>query len=380
MLALIYMVIGSGITVGFHRLLTHRSFKYQPRRARRVRRARLGGRRGPGDRLGRHPPQAPPVLRRGRRPAQPARRTRHRLARRAAGALARPRRLGVLATWRWPTSSRYAKDLLADPWIRFVDRTFVLWVVAGLGVRVRPRRGADRHGHGRAHRAAVGRRGADLLRAPRDLQHQLGVPLLRPTRLRHRRRVAQRRLAGDPDLGRGLAQQPPRVPDLLSPRPRALADRSLGGDHPAAGDDRAGLGRGPGRPRAARAQALAAAPARPTSDASPRWRSPARHRCAASSRPRFRAARSRCASGTGPSVPRDRVAGAPTFTFHSPAGARARRCARRASSGSAAPTSTGCSTSTTSTGRCGSSTRSSRRSCRCASRRRSASPSCARAA
>lgn len=27
----------------------------------------------------------------------------------------------------------YAKDLLADPLIRFVDRTFVLWVIAGLG-------------------------------------------------------------------------------------------------------------------------------------------------------------------------------------------------------------------------------------------------------
>ena len=27
---------------------------------------------------------------------------------------------------------RYAKDLLADPLIRFVDRTFVLWVAAGL--------------------------------------------------------------------------------------------------------------------------------------------------------------------------------------------------------------------------------------------------------
>ncbi|MGZ4246667.1 MAG: acyl-CoA desaturase, partial [Solirubrobacteraceae bacterium] len=28
--------------------------------------------------------------------------------------------------------TRYAKDLLADPWIRFVDRTFVVWVVVGL--------------------------------------------------------------------------------------------------------------------------------------------------------------------------------------------------------------------------------------------------------
>src|SRR5205807_221160 len=26
----------------------------------------------------------------------------------------------------------YAKDLLADPWIKFIDRTFVVWVLAGL--------------------------------------------------------------------------------------------------------------------------------------------------------------------------------------------------------------------------------------------------------
>jgi stearoyl-CoA desaturase (delta-9 desaturase) len=29
---------------------------------------------------------------------------------------------------------RYARDLLADPLIRFVDRTFVLWVIVGLAV------------------------------------------------------------------------------------------------------------------------------------------------------------------------------------------------------------------------------------------------------
>ena len=39
---------------------------------------------------------------------------------------------------------RYAKDLLADPMIRFVNDTFVLWVLAGLAVGVRPRGRADR--------------------------------------------------------------------------------------------------------------------------------------------------------------------------------------------------------------------------------------------
>ena len=62
-LALFYMVIGSRITVGFHRLLTHRSFKSSRLLRGGVRGARLGCRRGTGDRLGRHAPQTPSVLR-----------------------------------------------------------------------------------------------------------------------------------------------------------------------------------------------------------------------------------------------------------------------------------------------------------------------------
>ena len=30
--------------------------------------------------------------------------------------------------------ARYAPDLLADPVVRFVDRTFVLWALAGLAL------------------------------------------------------------------------------------------------------------------------------------------------------------------------------------------------------------------------------------------------------
>ncbi len=73
----------------------------------------------------------------------------------------------------------YAKDLLADPWVRFVDRTFVLWVFVGLGLSLRARRGPHRHGHGRADRLPVGRRGPHLPAAPLDVRHQLGLPLLR---------------------------------------------------------------------------------------------------------------------------------------------------------------------------------------------------------
>ncbi len=64
-----------------------------------------------------------------------------------------------------------------------------------------------------------------LVPAPRDLLDQLALPLLRPAALRHRRRVAQPRLARAADVRRGVAQQPPRLPDLRPPRPHPLAAR-----------------------------------------------------------------------------------------------------------------------------------------------------------
>ena len=60
-----------------------------------VRGAGVSRGRGPGDRLGGDPPQAPPVLGRGRRSTQPARRTRLGVARRDPRARPRAHRLGV---------------------------------------------------------------------------------------------------------------------------------------------------------------------------------------------------------------------------------------------------------------------------------------------
>ena len=78
--------------------------------ARRVRRARLGRDRGPGDLLGRRPPQAPRVLRPPGRPAQPARRPRLRPARRDPGPRPRARRLALPAH-----ASRPPQPLRARP-------------------------------------------------------------------------------------------------------------------------------------------------------------------------------------------------------------------------------------------------------------------------
>ena len=90
-----YLFTGLGITVGFHRHLTHRAFKAKPWLHGLLGDPRLGGDRGPGDLLGRRPPQAPRLLRRRGRPAQPARRPRARLERRHARPLPRPHGLAL---------------------------------------------------------------------------------------------------------------------------------------------------------------------------------------------------------------------------------------------------------------------------------------------
>jgi stearoyl-CoA desaturase (Delta-9 desaturase) len=130
-LVVFYMVIGSGITVGFHRLLTHRSFKTS--RLMRAGFAALGSAAAEG-----------PVI------DWVATHRKHHQYSDEAGDPHSPH-VDHQDGWRgqlwglfhahigWVFSdmevadeSRYAKDLLADPWLRFVDRTFVLWVALGL--------------------------------------------------------------------------------------------------------------------------------------------------------------------------------------------------------------------------------------------------------
>ncbi len=83
------------------------------------------------------------------------------------------------------SKKRFAPDLLRDPVISFVDRTFLLWAVVGLLIpfsRLGDRRHADRG----PHRPALGRHGAGLRPASRHLQHQLALPRLRAPALRDR--------------------------------------------------------------------------------------------------------------------------------------------------------------------------------------------------
>jgi stearoyl-CoA desaturase (delta-9 desaturase) len=128
-----YVAVGTGITVGFHRLLTHRSFRCN--RWLRAGFAALGSAAAEG-----------PVI------DWVATHRKHHQFSDEPGDPHSPH-VGFGGTWRrelrgllhahigWVFSDmevadeqRYARDLVSDPLIRFVDRTFVLWVIAGLGV------------------------------------------------------------------------------------------------------------------------------------------------------------------------------------------------------------------------------------------------------
>ena len=132
-LAVMYVGIGMGVTVGFHRLLTHRSFKCN--RWVRAAFAALGSAAAEGpviDWVATHrrhhdfsdeqgDPHSPHV-------------GRERGFRGAFSGLVHAHLGWVFSDMEVADETRYARDLLADPLIKFVDETFLVWVLAGLGV------------------------------------------------------------------------------------------------------------------------------------------------------------------------------------------------------------------------------------------------------
>src|SRR5262249_37274843 len=193
-------------------------------------RPRRDGGRGSADRLGRQPPETPRALRpRGRSP-QPARRPRP-----------RPPRLAVQ-----PRPGRSGRLLPAPPEGRARPRD---------RPNVRPV-DAARPGHpvraGRLDGLAVGWARPRLLRPPRELERQLGLPRVRQPRLPDVRPEPEP-VAGRPARARrGLAQQPPCLPPVGDPRPGARPGGCLGVGHRRARAAAAGHGRPPDPARAPR--------------------------------------------------------------------------------------------------------------------------------
>jgi stearoyl-CoA desaturase (delta-9 desaturase) len=128
--AILYVATGLGVTVGYHRHFTHRSFK--TKRAVRVVLAVLGSAavEGPvvswvADHRKHHrfsdqegDPHSPHVGHGGGLKG-------------ALAGLAHAHLGWLFVHTHRGLKTRYAPDLLADPLVRFVNRTFVLWAVAG---------------------------------------------------------------------------------------------------------------------------------------------------------------------------------------------------------------------------------------------------------
>jgi stearoyl-CoA desaturase (Delta-9 desaturase) len=131
--AITYFWTATGVTVGFHRLLTHRSFKTGPLTRGWFAVAGSAAIEGPviswvSDHRKHHAfsdqegdPHSPHVGH--------------------AGGLSGALKGLWHAHWGWlfvhthrGSHERYAKDLLNDPVVRFVDRTFFVWVLVGLAV------------------------------------------------------------------------------------------------------------------------------------------------------------------------------------------------------------------------------------------------------
>jgi stearoyl-CoA desaturase (Delta-9 desaturase) len=132
-LAVCYVAIGMGITVGFHRLLTHRSFKCN--RWVRAGFAAFGSAAAEGpviDWVATHRKHHQFSDEDGD-PHSPHTGDDHGF-RGAIKGLIHAHIGWVFTDMEVADERRYVKDLLADPLIVFVDRTFVLWVLAGLAV------------------------------------------------------------------------------------------------------------------------------------------------------------------------------------------------------------------------------------------------------
>ena len=177
--AVMYVLTALGVTVGFHRLLTHRAFQTRPWL--RYTLAILGSMSVQGpviDWVADHRKHHTFTDEEGD-PHSPH-------AGHGAGLRGMVQGLWHAHTgWLFEThgqasSKRFARDLVEDPTMRRINRCFPL---IALGSLLLPfLLGLALSGGvlaGRPERAAVGRAGADLPRAPHHLEHQLDLPLLR---------------------------------------------------------------------------------------------------------------------------------------------------------------------------------------------------------
>ncbi len=215
MAVVLYVIAGHGVTVGYHRLFTHRSFKAN--RPLKIALGLAGSLAFEGgviawvanhrchhahtDREG--DPHSPVGVGRGLRAE--------------LGGLWHAH-MGWMFNPPAVSNERYAPDMLADPDMRLVDKLFPVACVVtlaapfGIGWLLGGTFGAA------LERPAMGRHHPDRPAAPHHVEHQLDLPHIRQAPVPHRRPQRQRPAAFDHLYGRVLAQRPPRLPGLGPPR------------------------------------------------------------------------------------------------------------------------------------------------------------------
>ncbi len=220
--AVMYAISGHGVTIGYHRLFTHRAFKAN--RWLRVSLAFAGGMAIEG-----------PVVR------WVADHRRHHAFSDRDGDPHSPWRFGdsfgaltkglLWAHVGWlfdpeqTDATRYAPDLIADRDVVRVSRLF--WLQAMLSLLLPPLIGGlwSMSIAGALDRLLLGRAGAGVVASSRDLVGQLDLPRGWPAAVPQPRQVRQRVVARDLLDGRVMAQPAPRRPDLRAPRRASRAAR-----------------------------------------------------------------------------------------------------------------------------------------------------------
>ena len=241
-----YLLYGLGVTVGYHRLLTHRAFKtYKPVEYGWAIVGSMGLQGGVLDWVADHRKHHAHTDQEGD-PHSPH-----------VGHGEGIRGLWHAHTgWLFETHGqadwkKYARELYEDRGMRRINKLFPLWALYSLLVPALL--GFVLHGftlEGALQRPRLGRPRPRVLPPPHHVVDQLRLPLLRQPPVRDRRPLHQRLLARPAVARRGLAPQPPRVPALRAARPALVGDRRLGAGHLRDGEGRARVER---RPHLARA-------------------------------------------------------------------------------------------------------------------------------
>ena len=212
-LAVAYVFVGLGVTVGFHRMLTHRAFEAKPWL--RATFATWGSMSVQGAVI-----------------HWVADHRRHHAFTDEEGDPHSPHthagdgwrgvltglwhsHMGWLFEHEHTSARRFAPDLRRYPAIRWVDKLFPVWVLLGLADPVRGRIGALRRLVARGlHGICVGGARTRVPAAPRDMERELGMPYVRQAAVRDQGREPRQlaRRAGGPSARAGITATTPSRP------------------------------------------------------------------------------------------------------------------------------------------------------------------------